>query len=261
LPAELPKKVKDGRLKVTEHYLCEEGEGATLGALTYLVRLSGCNLRCWWCDSKQSSFFDGEEKAVPAGVIEKAALKSGAAWVSFTGGEPTWRTEAELATLAALCARLRARGRKIKVETNGLLLPAALAANADLWSVAPKWDGSKPLASQRTARMDHDPGVLKKIAARFAPGGMQLKFVITSGPDGRPRADDLKRALAILKGLASSKRPPAFFIPEAYGKGNYLERCKALGLAVLSLQAKLPLWDLRVQPQWHRVLHGDERGR
>ena len=255
-----PKEAAKGCLKVTEHYLCEEGEGSTLGALTYLVRLSGCNLRCWWCDSKQSSFYDDEEKMVPAAAIEKAALKSKAPWVSFTGGEPTWRSEAELKTLAALCARLRRGGRKIKIETNGLLAPPALLKVVDLWSVAPKWDGAKKFEDQRTARMDYNHAVLRGLARRFAPQQMQLKFVISFGPDARPRADDLKRALKILSGLRGAKRPPVFFIPEAYGKGDYLGRCMALGATVASLAPKAPGWDLRVQPQWHRVLHGDKRG-
>lgn len=260
LPAEAPKEAAPGFLKLTEQYLCEEGEGGTLGALTWLVRLSGCNLRCWWCDSKQSSFRDDEEKMVSAGAVEKAALKSGAHWVSFTGGEPTWRGDAEIKTLAALCARLRKKGRKIKVETNGLLLPKALAGKVDLWSVAPKWDGSKPAASQRQPLMDYDTKVLDEMARRFAPRGMQLKFVISFGPDARPRAGDLKRALQIMAALKSPQRPPVFFIPEAYAKGGYLERCKALGTAVQALAGKAQGWDLRVQPQWHRVVHGDLRG-
>jgi organic radical activating enzyme len=256
-----PRPARPGQLKVTEHYLCEEGEGSTLGALTYLVRLSGCNLRCWWCDSKQSSFYDDEEKMVAAGAIEKAALKSSAAWVSFTGGEPSWRGKAEIRTLALLCRRLRRAGRKIKIETNGLLLPAELKACVDLWSVAPKWDGAKPYAGQRQDHMDYDIAVLKKMAKSFAPGRMQLKFVVTFGQDAGPKATDLKRAAAVLAGLSGAKRPPVFFIPEAYGKGDYLGRCKALGSAVEALAPRLRGWDLRVQPQWHRVLHGDERGR
>jgi 7-carboxy-7-deazaguanine synthase len=256
LPADAPKPAKPGLLKLTEQYFCEEGEGGTLGAQTWLVRLSGCNLRCWWCDSKQSSFRDDEEKMVPAAAVEKAALKSGAHWVSFTGGEPTWRGEAEIKALAALCARLRKKGRKVKIETNGLLLPAPLIGKVDLWSVAPKWDGSKPAASQRQPLMDYDMKTLKEMARRFAPLGMQLKFVVTFGPDGRPRPGDLKRAAQIMAALTGPQRPPVFFIPEAYAKGDYLERCKALASAM----PRLKDWDLRVQPQWHRVLHGDLRG-
>lgn len=251
-----PSSAKPGCLKVTEQYLCDEGEGSTLGAKTWLVRLSGCNLRCWWCDSKQSSFFDDEEKMVRASAVELAALKSGAAWVSFTGGEPTWRSEAELRTLGALCARLRKKGLKVKFESNGLLAPEALLSQSDLWSVAPKWDGLRPYGSQRQPLMDYDPPTLMALARRFAPSRMQLKFVITFDAKGRPRAGDIRRSRGILAALKGFKRPPVFFIPEAYAKGDYLQRCKALSDAIKPLKG----WDLRVQPQWHRVLYGDARG-
>jgi hypothetical protein len=55
---------------------------------------------------------------------------------------------------------------------------------------------------------------------------------------------------------------PVFFIPEAYAPGDYLGRTRALEQAVMKLgQRGLRGWDLRVQPQMHRVLHGDARGR
>jgi organic radical activating enzyme len=245
------KPARSGCLKVTEHYLCEEGEGRTLGALTYLVRLSGCNLRCWWCDSKQSSFYDDEEKMVPAERIFRDAMKSGASWVSFTGGEPAWRSQAELKTLARLCIRLKKSGKRIKIETNGLQDPVELKKAFDLWSVAPKWDSLK---QGQTRAMNYDIKVLKALAERLGAGAMQLKFVIDLGREG------LAEPARILKALASGPKPPVFFIPQAYGAGNYLERCKKLASLVRVLAKKVRGWDLRVQPQWHRVLYGDARG-
>ena len=249
---------RPGDLRVTEHYLCAEGEGATLGALTYLVRLSGCDLRCWWCDSKFSSFREDEARDTAPAVLEAAVLASGAGWVSFTGGEPTWRGEAELKALAALCRRLRAKGLKVKVESNGRRLPAALRSVVDLWSVAPKWGR----AGARTVAMDYDEKVLASLVRRYAPARLQLKFVITF-KGLQPEAVDLKTAARLLKGLPPAMRQtPAYFIPEAYAAGDYLARCKALEAAVGGLaKAGLKGFDLRVQPQWHRVLFGDERGR
>lgn len=250
--------LKPGRLRLTEHYLCTEGEGGTLGALTYLVRLSGCDLRCSWCDTKFSSFYDDEERAVTAKRVEEAALKSGAAWVSFTGGEPTFRSAQELTELGALAKRLRLRGLKVKVESNGRRLPSELAACVDLWSLAPKWDGRQAAAKARTPAMDYDEAALALFAKRYGPGHLQLKFVIGS-ENGEPRAADLKRACNILKPLP---KLPVFFIPEAYAPGDYLERTRALEQAVMALgRRQLKGWDLRVQPQMHRILHGDQRGR
>ena len=250
--------MKAGRLRLTEHYLCTEGEGRTLGALTYLVRLSGCDLRCSWCDSKFSSFYDDEERAVDVKKLEAAVLKSGAAWVSFTGGEPTFRSDEELATLGALAARLRKKGLKVKVESNGRRLPQDLRACVDLWSLAPKWDGRQPAAKARTKAMDYDEAALAQFAKRYAPEALQLKFVIAGDAKG-PRQGDLDRATLILKPLP---KMPVFFIPEAYSPGDYLQRTRALEQAVMALAlGALKGWDLRVQPQMHRVLHGDERGK
>lgn len=254
--------LKKGRLRVTEHYLCLEGEGSTLGASTYLVRLSGCDLRCWWCDSKQSSFFEDEARELDPDEVERAALASGAAWLSLTGGEPTWRGEGELRALAGLCRRLRRSGLKVKVESNGRRIPAELDGLVDLWSIAPKWDGRRKGSAARTPAMDHDPGVLAAFVEAHAPARLQLKFVITDAA-GAPRRTDLDRAGALLCGLpASARRTPVFFIPEAYAPGDYLERCRRLETEVARLaQGPLDGFDLRVQPQWHRVLHGDARGR
>jgi len=258
VPARPLEPAKAGALRVTEHYACVEGEGATLGALTYLIRLSGCDLRCWWCDSKFSSFREDEAREVLPAELEAAALASGAGWASFTGGEPTWRGAAELKALAGLARRLRGRGLKIKVESNGRRLPKALAGCVDLWSIAPKFDGR---LGRATEAMRWEPATLAQLARRPA-GGLQWKFVATFDK-GQPRPGDLAWAAGLLAALPKAgQRHPVFFIPEAYAAGDYLARVKALESAVAALAVgALQGWDLRVQPQWHRVLHGDERRR
>lgn len=256
-----PKGASPHCVKVTERYLCEEGEGSTLGARTFLIRLSGCNLRCFWCDSKQSSFFDDEEKMVPAQQLLEEALASEAPWISITGGEPTWRGEEEMKSLAWLCMELRRLGRHTKIESNGLIFPEILSDAFSLWSISPKWDNSKGLEFQRQAHMDYDSAVLRGLMHRFSPERLQLKFVICADPDGRPRQSDFERSLEILESLREAGRAPVIFIPEAYGPGDYLKRYGHLAEALRTYQSNLKGWDWRVQPQWHRVLYGDERGR
>jgi 7-carboxy-7-deazaguanine synthase len=250
-----PRPAPAGHLRVTESYLCLEGEGSTLGATTYLIRLSGCNLRCWWCDSKFSSFREDEARPVAWKDLLSLALASGAAWVSFTGGEPTWRGREELKAMAGLCAALRKAGRKIKVETNGLLLPGLLARPVDLWSVAPKWDGVR---NGLTPAMRHDPRVLSSFV-RKCRGRLQLKFVITAQKDGRPRESDLERVREVLKDLPG-RDFPVFLIPEGQTSSQaYLQRNRLLAQKIQDTAADWKGWDLKVQPQWHRVLHGDQR--
>lgn len=257
-PPRAPLPAPAGALRVTERYLCVEGEGRTLGALTYLVRLSGCDLRCWWCDSKQSSFREDEAKPEPWRAVLRAAKDSGAAWLSLTGGEPAWRTAPELRSLAALCRGAHRAGMRVKVESNGLHDPADLRGLVDLWSLAPKWDSR---ARAQTPLMRHEPATLARLLRRAGPQGAQLKFVVCFEA-GRPAPADLAQAAGLLRRLGKAVRDlPVFFIPQAYGPGDYLQRCRGLEAAVARLLKRLPGLDLRVQPQWHRVLHGDARGR
>lgn len=258
LPPAAPLPAKPGSLRVTERYLCVEGEGRTLGALTFLIRLSGCDLRCWWCDSKFSSFREDEARELAWRGLLKEVLDSGAAWVSFSGGEPTWRGPAELRSLAALARALRRAGRKVKVESNGRRLPPELDGLVDLWSVAPKFDSRR---RAQTAAMRYERSVLKALLRRVGPQGLQLKFVVCDEA-GAPSPWDLEQAVGLLRALGpQARRVPVFFVPQAYEAGDYLVRCRALELGVKKLLRRLPGFDLRVQPQWHRVLYGDERGR
>jgi 7-carboxy-7-deazaguanine synthase len=251
-----------GNLRVSEHYACYEGEGCTLGARTWLLRLSGCDLRCWWCDSKHASFREtGTREWAPDAVL-RAALDSGAAWLSVTGGEPFWRGAGELKALAALCRGARKAGLKIKVETNGRRFPKAFAPWIDLWSVAPKWDSRFDDARARSERMDYEEAALAAFARNCPAGSLQWKFVVTS-KDGVPCAGDLSRISGLIGALPpEARRAPVFLIPEAYAGGAYLDRCRALEDAAAALsRGGLRGCDVRVQPQWHRILWGDARGR
>jgi hypothetical protein len=108
--------------------------------------------------------------------------------------------------------------------------------------------------------MRYEVPALKRYVREAGPAGLQLKFVITFDKL-QPRAGDLDHAVRLLKKLGpKARRTPVFFIPEAYAAGAYLERCKALEAQMPALLKELKGCDLRVQPQWHRVLHGDERG-
>ena len=253
---------RPGSLRVTEDYLCLEGEGSSLGAPTWLIRLSGCDLRCWWCDSKQSSFFESEAQEQSVASLASRALKSGAAWVSLTGGEPLWRGPREMAALLSLLNKLKAAGRQVKVETNGRHWLPALDPFVSLWSVAPKWDARRAGAARRSLAMDYDLAALRGLArGPGRQGRLQLKFVITCDAQGAPKASDLAQARSLLGQLGPlPKSLPVFLTPEGGLPGaDYLERNRLLG-AVVERQARLwSAWEIRVAPQWHRVLYGEER--
>ena len=94
-------RVPDGHLRLTERFFCLEGEGLLMGTPCFLIRFSGCNLRCTWCDSKHSSWHD---HVFTVSSVEEvfADLVKVPGWVSYTGGEPLWRQENELRAFARL---------------------------------------------------------------------------------------------------------------------------------------------------------------
>lgn len=97
-------------MRVTEIFTDLEGEGTEAGLPTLFVRLTGCNLRCSWCDTKYS-YSGGME--LPAAEVAAIINKSRINRVSITGGEPLLQKN-EVLKLMRLC-----RGRKFNIETNG----------------------------------------------------------------------------------------------------------------------------------------------
>ena len=117
-------------LKTTEVFASVQGEGLRQGEPTVFVRLSGCNLRCGFCDTK-AAWRGGRERPVGEIVAEVVRLGSGlpAAWVCLTGGEPLAQDVRPLVDL------LHDEGYLVQVETNGTFPPDP---RADWHTVSPK---------------------------------------------------------------------------------------------------------------------------
>jgi 7-carboxy-7-deazaguanine synthase len=175
-------------MRVAEIYVSLQGEGRLTGTKSVFVRASGCNLRCWFCDTPHASWRpEGDDLAVEEILqrIETAACRH----VVLTGGEPMLFAE-----LIPLCETLRASGRHITIETAGTLyLPVA----CDLMSISPKLSNSTPTAElaprwrQRHEHARHAPDVVRRLVAEYS---YQFKFVV-----GRPAdADEVLRYLDAL---------------------------------------------------------------
>jgi 7-carboxy-7-deazaguanine synthase len=100
-------------VRVSEIYLSLQGEGSRAGRPCVLVRFTGCDLRCRWCDSAHA-FHGGEEMAREA--VLAAVARHPCRFVLLTGGEPLLQPE-----LPALARELLARGYEVAVETHGQL--------------------------------------------------------------------------------------------------------------------------------------------
>jgi 7-carboxy-7-deazaguanine synthase len=107
-------------LRITEIFYSLQGEATRVGLPTVFVRLTGCPLRCTWCDTTYS--FTGGEPATIASVLAEVA-KYPARQVCVTGGEPLSQKEC-LPLLGALCDA----GYDVSLETSGALDISAVDA-------------------------------------------------------------------------------------------------------------------------------------
>ena len=121
------------RLDKVEYPLMEDfytiqGEGAHTGKPAYFIRLAGCDVKCWWCDVKDS-WDESKHPRVSVGEIVKRADESGAEFAVITGGEPL------LHDLEALTIRLKQKGLDVHIETSG---SSPLSGHLDWITLSPK---------------------------------------------------------------------------------------------------------------------------
>jgi 7-carboxy-7-deazaguanine synthase len=100
-------------VRVTEIYRSLQGESSFAGLPCTFVRLTGCNLRCAYCDSG-FAFYGGE--SIEVGEVLRRVAELGVPLVEVTGGEPLWQL-GSLALMRDLCDR----GYTVLLETGGSL--------------------------------------------------------------------------------------------------------------------------------------------
>jgi 7-carboxy-7-deazaguanine synthase len=188
-------------MRIAEIFASRQGEGLLTGTPSVFVRTSGCNLRCWFCDTPYTSWQpEGEDWPVERIVAEVGRLDlwggplAGPAasdqgrpearpteqirHVVVTGGEPMLFAES-----VPLCEALVAKGLHITIETAGTLYQPVVC---DLMSISPKLASSTPSAerggpwSARHERDRHQPEVIFRLISEYA---YQLKFVIDTPAD------------------------------------------------------------------------------
>ena len=125
----------DPTLRVAETFVSLQGEGSLTGRRSLFIRTSGCNLRCWFCDTPYASWHpEGEQR----GVEELLALakRSDVGHVVLTGGEPLL-----FESIVRLNEGLRDAGLHVTIETAGTI---DRPVRCDLLSISPKLTASGP---------------------------------------------------------------------------------------------------------------------
>lgn len=229
------------KLRIAEIFRSVQGEGLWAGTPSVFVRVSGCNLRCVWCDTPYASWSpEGPHMDVDAIVARVDELRDGAEHVVLTGGEPML-----FDAIVPLAQRLKDAGFVITVETAGTVwqdLPC------DLMSISPKLANSVPsgdaLWSRRHDSMRIRPEVLEALVTAYP---YQFKFVVTN-----PffEVGEIEEVLRSLPPLDPSR---ILLMPE--------------GTDVETLRARMPEVERRardqgwgVSPRLHIEMFGNTRG-
>jgi 7-carboxy-7-deazaguanine synthase len=211
------------RLKITEIFRSLQGEGDAVGYPTVFVRLTGCPLRCQYCDTAYA--FSGGEwwglEQILARVHELDAHH-----VCVTGGEPLAQRNC-LPLLTRLCDA----GHEVSLETSGALPVAEVDPR-----VRRVVDVKTPASGEAHRNL------LEQLAALNARD--QIKFVICD-------RTDYEWSRALLAGRDLGGGAVVLFSPS-------LEQLPARQLADWILEDRLPV---RLQLQLHKILWGNEPGR
>ncbi|MBI4492784.1 MAG: 7-carboxy-7-deazaguanine synthase QueE [Chloroflexi bacterium] len=217
-----------------------QGEGATAGVPSVFVRLSLCNLRCSFCDTRTTWDWDRYDPKQEIITIDAADIvhrveQAGPRNVVITGGEPLLQQR----ELAGLASELKARGMRIEVETNGTVKPEApLAALIDQWNVSPKLAHSGNSPERREV-----PAALQWFAAQPSAS---FKFVVV-GPGDLEEVE----TLVARYGVPTER---VLLMPEGTDTATLVQRSR--WLAERCVQT-----GFRYGPRLHVFLWGDERGR
>lgn len=210
-------------LRLTEIFYSLQGEASRAGLPTVFVRLTGCPLRCTWCDTTYS--FTGGEPASIESVLAEVG-KYPARQVCVTGGEPLSQKDC-LPLLTALCDA----GYDVSLETSGAIDVADVDAR-----VARIMDLKAPDSGESARNRWENLAVLNRRD--------ELKIVIAS-------RSDYEWARDVLRERQLARICPVLFSP-AQGL------IEPQSLAEWILQDGL---DVRFQLQLHKLLWGNMQGK
>ena len=161
-------------MQIAEIFESIQGEGPWAGTRSLFIRTSGCNLRCWFCDTPYTSW-KPEGSAWTTDELFHRVAESDAPDVVLTGGEPL--LVPQLPDLARHCQQL---GKRVTIETAGTVFQPV---SCDLMAISPKLPNSTPddpRWKQRHDSIRFQPEVVAELLQNSA--GI-LKFVIENPLD------------------------------------------------------------------------------
>ena len=210
------------RLRISEIFYSLQGEANTVGLPTVFVRLTGCPLRCGYCDTSYA--FQGGEWLTLDAILRQVKSHHGR-YVTVTGGEPLAQ-KACVSLLIQLCDE----AYQVSLETSGALSIAGLDPR-----VSVVMDLKTPSSGECDRNLYDNIALLK--------AHDQVKFVISNQQDFRWSVEQLAR-------YKLADKCEVLFSP-VYGEQDPAQ------LAQWILEENLPV---RFQIQLHKLLWGDRAG-
>jgi len=208
---------------VNEIFYSLQGEGFLAGVPSVFVRLTGCPLRCRWCDTKYAWAEEAGRQYSVAEIVEQVQ-RWPCGFVVVTGGEPMIHSD-----LPQLVRQLKAAGKHITIETAGIAYIPDMPC--DLMSISPKLSNSVPDDAKSAAIRENsqlDIAVLRQLIDNYS---YQFKFVVDSEAD-------LPEIEETIDKLGNVNRDKVMLMPQAAARDELLakspmvaELCKRAGLA------------------------------
>ncbi len=231
-------------MRVAEVYASIQGEGQHAGVPSVFVRTTGCNLRCWFCDTPFTSW-NPEGVHIAVTELVRQVREFHIEHVVLTGGEPLLQPEC-----VPFCEMLLATGHFVTIETAGTVFRPAPAS---LMSISPKLANSSPARSglpssarwsERHERTRTNRDVIARLIATTA---YQLKFVVD-------QPSDLQEVCDYLAPWPQIPGDRVWLMPQARTRDELAERSSWL-------EAEATKLGFRFSSRWQIAKFGNERGR
>lgn len=232
-----------GKLRIAEIFRSIQGEGIWAGTPSTFVRVSGCNLRCEWCDTKYASW-NPEGPTLEIGEVLDQVASLNTRHIVLTGGEPMLFEPVE-----DLAARMGESGHVITIETAGTVFREL---SCDLMSISPKLSNSTPGAEAGDGWMSRHEKVranlepLRRLIDRY---DVQLKFVV----EAERLEQDLQEIENLLDEIPEVSPDRILLMPQATEVGELAMAGRRVAEACLRT-------GYRFGPRLHVELYGNTKG-
>jgi 7-carboxy-7-deazaguanine synthase len=244
---------------ICESFYTLQGEGSFIGIPSIFIRTSSCNLRCGWCDTPYTSWWNEGNKITPDEVINRIWKEHGfVEHVVISGGEPMIQKD-----INTLVHHLEYDGHKVTVETNGTIFKEDVKPT--LFSISPKLSNSNPHAANfpegirknkshdevsdiiERARNTHIKNNNLKTLKKYIDCGIdyQMKFVVQGDQD----MDEIREIVETY----DIPRNKVYLMPEGFTRK--LQRARSLEVAEICKREKFIFC-----PRLHVELWGTKRG-